>query len=122
MINIDDLTYRQLKEISEIFNNKNSEKQTQDMFLGKYVLCRCYSAGVHSGELVSQNGDVVVLKNSRRLWTWKAKNGIALSGVAQTGLKQDCKIDIVNPLIKLTGVIETILCSKEAEESINDYK
>ncbi len=87
-----------------------------EQFIGKYVLCRCYSAGVHCGELVSIDGDVAVLKDSRRLWYWKVKgNGVALSGVAQNGLHNDSKVDEINPLIRLTGVIETIVCSEPAK-------
>jgi len=36
---------------------------TQDILAGKYVICRCNSAGVHAGELVSQEGDVALLKD-----------------------------------------------------------
>jgi hypothetical protein len=94
----------------------------EDQFVGKYVLCRCFSAGVHCGYLESQTGDVVVLRDSRRLWSWRAKAGVALSGVAQNGITDGCKIDTPNPLIRLTGVIETIVCSAEAEKSIRDAK
>ena len=85
-------------------------------FTGCYVICRCYSAGVHAGVLVSQNGDQAVLKESRRLWQWTAKDGVALSGVAVHGLKSG-KVDAVTD-IALTGVIETIPCSADSEASI----
>jgi len=38
-----------------------------DPFVGKYCICRCYSAGVHAGVVVTQVGDVVQLAQSRRL-------------------------------------------------------
>lgn len=94
---------------------------TQHPFTGRYVLCRCYSAGVHTGVLVSAQGEQVILKDSRRLWSWKANQGAALSGVAQTGLASGCKIDTQNPEIALSGVIEIIPCSATAEESIRGY-
>lgn len=119
-MSIDNLTYGELKQIAALFGGQQSNIP-QSPFVGKYVICRCYSAGVHAGELVSQQGDVVVLKNSRRLWSWKAKNGVALSGVAQFGLQTGCKIDVINPEIMLTGVIETIQASQVARDSINDY-
>lgn len=91
-----------------------------DPLVGNYVICRCYSAGVHAGELVSQDKDVVLLKDSRRLWSWKANSGVALSGVAQNGVVASAsRIDSKVQLIRLTGVIETILCSAEGKESIN---
>ena len=94
-------------------------ESTQHPFCGKYVLCRCYSAGVHTGTLVSLDGDRAILKDSRRLWYWNASGGIALSGVAQHGIEDDSKVDAINPDIALTGVIEVIPCSAKAEASIN---
>ena len=90
-------------------------------FVGKYVLCRCYSAGVHTGTLVSLTGEQIILKDSRRLWYWKAAGGIALSGVAQHGIAKGSSLDVVNPEIALFGVIEMIPCSGVAQESINGY-
>jgi len=119
MVNIDALTYGQLKEIAAIFGNENKKKESP--LIGAYVLCRCDSAGVHAGYLISKNGGEVLLKDSRRLWSWGSNGGIALSGVAQFGLVTGKKVDTINPLIELNGVIETIICSKVAEESINGY-
>lgn len=122
-MNIDQLTFGELKQIAAMFQATSSvpTSSAAHPFVGKYVICRCYSAGVHAGELVSQSGDQAVLKNSRRLWSWTANCGIALSGLAVTGLKSG-KIDTVLPELALTGVIETIPCSEVAEASINDYK
>lgn len=121
MNNIDNLTFGELKQIAAMFQTRASASAATHPFVGKYVICRCYSAGVHAGELVSQDGDQVVLKNSRRLWQWVANGGVALSGLAVNGLKSG-KIDTVLPDLFLTGVIETIPCSEAAEASINDYK
>lgn len=120
-MNIDNLTFGELKQIAAMFQSTNTAPATPHPFVGKYVICRCYSAGVHAGELVIQNGDQVILKNSRRLWSWVANGGVALSGLAVTGLKSG-KIDVALPDLALTGVIETIPCSEAAEASINDYK
>ena len=90
--------------------------------LADYVIARCYSAGVHAGTVASVDGENVLLTDSRRLWSWTAKDGVALSGVAQTGLKPGGKVDVVNPQIYLTGVCELIPTSAGAQESINGYK
>ena len=119
-MNINDLTIGQAKELAALLN-AGTNASAPHPFIGRYVLCRCYSAGVHAGVLVSLCGDQAILKNSRRLWSWKANDGIALSGVAQSGLK-DGKVDVINPEIALTGVIEVIPCSQAAEENINGYK
>ena len=116
-MNIDDMTYGELKAIAAMFSQA-AAPAAQHPMVGQYVICRCYSAGVHAGELVSQTGDQAVLKNSRRLWSWTAKAGIALSGLAVNGLKSG-KVDTELPMIALTGVIETIPTSATARESIN---
>jgi hypothetical protein len=122
-MNIDNLTFGELKQIASMLNMvKDKATTTESLMIGKYVLCRFYSAGVHAGELISQVGDTVVLKNSRRLWSWGSNGGVALSGVAQLGLIAGKKVDIINPIIQLTGCIETILCSDTARDSINEYK
>jgi hypothetical protein len=48
----------------------------------KMVMIRASLAGVHYGELIKMDRDVVVLKNSRRLWAWW---GASLSQVATIG-------------------------------------
>lgn len=91
-------------------------------FVGKYVIARCYAAGVHAGEVVSVDGENVILKDSRRLWAWKAGDGVALSGVAQHGIKVGSKVDVVNPVIYLTGVCELIPVANGVREKIHGYK
>ena len=120
-MNIDQLTYGELKQIAAMFSATQSVAQPHP-FIGKYVIARCYAAGVHAGIVVSVDGENVILKDSRRLWSWKAKDGIALSGVAQSGVQAECKIDVVNPEIALTGVCELIPTSTAAMESIRDFK
>lgn len=120
-MNIDDFTFGQLKQIAALFGSTAKPTQTQHQFVGQYVIARCYSAGVHAGEVVSVDGENVILKDSHRLWSWKAKDGLALSGVAQMGVQRSsCKIDTKNPLIYLTGVCELIPCTKTAKDSINE--
>jgi hypothetical protein len=124
-MNIDSFTLGELKQIAAIVNNQIAQPAINTAphpFIGKYVIARCYSAGVHAGEVVSVDGETCVLKDSRRLWSWKAKDGVALSGVAQTGVQLGCKIDVVNPEIYLTGICELIPCSEVAKESINGLK
>ena len=127
-MNIDNLTFGQLKQIAAMFSGQTTPTTTPATpatphpFVGKYVIARCYSAGVHAGTVVSVDGETVILKDSRRLWSWKAADGVALSGVAQNGVVKDgSKIDTINPEIYLTGMCELIPCSAKAQESINDY-
>jgi hypothetical protein len=121
LMNIDSLTFGELKQIAAMFGA--TQPGRTHPFVGQYVIARCYAAGVHAGEVVSADGENVVLKDSRRLWSWQAKDGVALSGVAQHGLKdKGCKVDVVNPQIYLSGVCELIPVAPGVRESINVYK
>lgn len=117
-MNLDDLTLGQARQLAAMLGSAKSDGKDHP-FVGKYVICRCYGAGVHAGELVSMEGCNVILKDSRRLWSWKANSGVALSGVAQSGMAKGQKIDTMNPLIALTDVIECIPATQAAKESIN---
>ena len=119
---IDNFTLGQLKRIAALVNSQIAQPAKPHPFVGKYVIARCYAAGVHAGTVVDVDGENVILADSRRLWSWKAKDGVALSGVAQTGVQSGCKIDVVNPEIALTGVCELIPCSEAAKESIDGFK
>jgi hypothetical protein len=126
-MNIDNLTYGELKQIATLFSgftqtgqiDLSTKPSIHAEFIGKFCIARCSNAGVHAGEVLSVDGETVVLKNSRRLWKWKGKSGVALSGVAQHGLDlSDSKLDDVNPQILLYGVCELIVCSKKSQESL----
>ena len=119
-MNIEDMTIGQAKQIAAMFGATNHQQSTTNPVIGQYCIARCYAAGVHAGEVVSVDGENVVLKDSRRLWSWKAKDGVALSGVAQHGVHSaECNIDTLNPLIYITGVCELIPCTRAAKDSIN---
>lgn len=120
----DNLTLGEIKELMTIFGGvKTSPVLSSNPMIGKYCIARCYSAGVHAGYVESVDGENVVLKNSKRLWSWKADEGVALSGVAQNGIiSKESKVDVLNPLIYLTGVCELIPCTQKSMESINGKK
>lgn len=85
-MNIDNLTYGELKQIATLFNNTEKSTSLSKDFIGKKVIVRTYSAGVHFGTVEKADGNEVILKDSRRLWYWKAKKGITLSAVAINGI------------------------------------
>jgi hypothetical protein len=121
MIDIDSITVGQIKQIAALAGGpcgQSSKPAQESPFIGQHVILRTYSAGVHAGYLVSRDGDVAVLRNSRRLWNWQAKAGVALSGLAQSGLKSG-KVDTMLPLHEVIGVIEVIPTTDHARETIN---
>lgn len=119
---VDKLTFGEIKELMALFGGKPAAAVSSNPVVGKYCIARCYSAGVHAGVVESVDGENVVLIDSRRLWNWKATEGVALSGVAQTGIQSGCKIDVENPVIYLTGVCELIPCTDKARKSIDGKK
>ena len=122
-MNLEDLTIRQARELAAMFgSNQEPHMSIGKHFVGMYCIARCYAAGVHAGEVVSVDGENVILKDSRRLWEWKAADGIALSGVAQHGIKAGSKLDVVNPVIYLAGVCELIPVADGVREKIHGYK
>ena len=118
---IDDLTVGQARELAAMFGGLTgaASAAAPHPFVGKYCICRCTGAGVHAGTVVNVDGDTAILRNSRRLWSWQARAGVALSGVAQNGLA-DGRIDTPNPEIYLTGVCEIIPCSAKTREDIEN--
>jgi len=84
----------------------------------KYVIVRADRAGVFAGELVSREGDVVVLRNARRAWYWEG--AASLSQLAMEGTKSPdkCKFPCPVSVITLFGVIEIINVTPAARASI----
>jgi len=98
----------------------HTSKKTVEKSELKPVIVRTYSAGVHFGYLVSREGREVSLERSRRLWSWKALRGVALSGVAAHGIASGCKVDALVSIV-LTEAIEIIDCTAAAATTIEAY-
>ncbi len=119
-----ELSIADIKELIGM-NSTPKSRTVFDEFIGLYCICRASAAGVHAGTVksIAINGDgtkAVVLTDARRLWSWKAKAGIALSGVSQNGIvASESKIDSRVPMHAIDGVCEIIPCSDVAKESIN---
>lgn len=84
--------------------------------IGKKVLIRAYSAGVHFGALadISENGDIVKLTDTRRVHYWEG--AASLSQMALEGVKKpsECRFSVVIPENIISGVIERIPLSEAA--------
>lgn len=87
-------------------------------FIGKAVMVRTFSAGVHFGQLTSMDGKIITLKNARRVWYWEG--AATLSQLANSGTRspKKCKFPEAVPSIILTEAIEIILMSQEAIASL----
>ena len=120
-MDINDLTLGQIKELRAHFNDTVSTGSCGSIdaeLLGKKVIVRTYSAGAWFGTLKEKTGSEVILCDARRLWKFKAVDGICLSAVAQNGIEQcNSRISIANPIQWLDS-IEIIPCSVKAALSI----
>lgn len=120
-MNIDDLTLKQLREISALVGNHSLSAQAPNPMLGKHCIIRTFSAGVHFGVVkqidnrASAQGSDVLLENSRRIWKWEG--AFTLSEVSQQGIEKASRIAEEVPEIYITGVIEIIPTTEQARKS-----
>jgi len=84
----------------------------------EYVLIRTYSAGVHVGYLEKQEGKLVVLVNSRRIWYWDGAASLSQLAVDGVSKPENCKFSVVVPKIILTEAIEIINITEKAKNII----
>jgi hypothetical protein len=87
-MNIDDLTVAQCKEIAAMFPAQNTAPTDSlvSKHVGKFVIVRTYASGVFFAKLEKHAGRMAELSYSRRLWVFKAAEGISLSAVALNGV------------------------------------
>jgi hypothetical protein len=87
--------------------------------LRPWVIVRTFSAGVHYGELVSQNGKEVVLTKTRRFYYWSG--AMSLSQIALEGVKNPdkCKFSVIIPENRLTEAIEIMPVTLAAKRNID---
>jgi hypothetical protein len=122
-MNIDDLTVGELKKIAEIAGALGGagDCSYKSPHIGKKCIIRTYASGVHFGELVSQDGRCVELKNARRLWKWFVASGISLSDVAVHGIvAEKSKVCSSVAEMTITDALEIIPASGSAIDSIEN--
>ena len=119
-MNINDMTIGEAREIAALFANSHvpasaDKPRWTHPLLGRRVLVRTYSAGVHIGTLVSVNPDNAMechLKDALRLWKW-TDGGLSLSAVAHNGINGG-RLNRTDE-VTLTNAIEYIPTTPEAE-------
>ena len=121
MMDIDNLTYAQLKEIAGIFSGNDSAPKQAHPMLGRRCLVRTYSAGVHYGTvtyIIPGESMECLLENAGRLWKWE-NGGLSLSAIANNGIKGG-RINRTGE-IYLTNVIELIVLMPKAEATFEKF-
>ena len=90
--------------------------------IGSYVIVRTYSAGVFAGILDAVDGEVVRVKDARRLWYWSGASSLselAVKGVSRPG---SCKFPAAVPEVTLRNWIEILPATEAATRSIEGVK
>lgn len=125
MINIEELTIKQVRELQNLFSppatelkNATLATSTPHPMLGKRCLIRTYSAGVHIGDIIHIDGMEVKLAYALRLWKWEG-GGLSLSAVANNGIKGG-RLNKTGE-VYLTNVIEMIPTTAEAEKTYGKF-
>ena len=90
--------------------------------IGKKVIIRTYSAGVHFGTLDVRCEKEVQLSNTRRIWYWSGSASLSELSDKGPANPDACKFPAATPLIVLTEAIEIIPCSDLAAERIEGVK
>jgi len=90
-------------------------------WLGKQVIIRTNTAGVHYGRLDFVEGKVCRLKNARRFWSWEG--AFTLSELSLTGpdKPEACRFSKPVEDIRLEG-IEILPCAPEGVAGIDKVK
>ena len=90
-------------------------------YIGKHVVVRTYSAGVHIGTLAEVEGDAVVLTDARRLWKWAG--AFTLSEVATAGINpKGSRMSASVPEYLVAGMIEIIPSTEAARVTFDRTK
>lgn len=120
---IDKLTIGQAREIAGIFGHATDSGVGgwSHPMIGKRVLVRTYSAGVHIGTLKTVNPNNAMeceLVDALRLWKW-SEGGLSLSAVAHNGIKGG-RLNRTDSVV-LTNAIEYIPVTQEAEKTYEKF-
>jgi len=115
-MNIEDITIKQARELASPSGVANAPRLSNPM-IGRHVVARTFTAGVHIGTVVSQHGEeTYLLKDARRLWKWEG--AFTLSEVATKGINsKGSRMAVEIPEILLTNVNEMIPTTPEARKT-----
>lgn len=123
MINTDDLTIKQARELAAQFCGTPMAKQadTGSSEDERPVIVRSRDAGVQFGYLLGYEGSTVHLRDARQMWSWTAAEGGTLLDCATHGVKAG-KFSTVASRVTVIGACAIIDVSAKALKSLSDAK
>jgi hypothetical protein len=122
IMNLDDLTFGELKQINQMFSQSSmpSIPSIANHLIGKFVIVRTYSAGVHAGILSVHSGKECILKNAIRIHFWDGACSLNQLSLEGTKKPENCRFSVIIDEIYLSEIIEIIPCTSEAIENIKE--
>ena len=90
--------------------------------IGKHVIVRTYSAGVFAGTLDAVEGNVVRIKDVRRLWYWDGASSLSELAGKGSSRPSNCKFAAAIGEITAREWIEIIPTTEAARKSIEEVK
>ncbi len=126
MIDINELTIKQIQEIAAAFPalfGKAADGIASSM-IGKYAIVRSRNEGVNAGYVESADGTGVVLRDARRLWYHRPAvvSESWYEGVANHGLAEGCKISAPVGRKVIVEDYSLTACTDKARQSIEGYE
>jgi hypothetical protein len=93
-----------------------------DTIIGKYCIVRCSRASVFAGIVAEREGQAVLIRDARRIWSWSG--AASLSQLALDGTKEpnECKFTVACESVVVLDAIEIIPCTDAAQRSICGVK
>jgi len=120
-MNIDDLTYGQMKEIANHFGlgaSRQPKEQTDNksISLPTAVIVCTDKRGVVFGYTTNYHGDQITLTQARMCLYWSAEVG-GVFGLAEKGPTKNCKISAIAPSLMLNGITAVLSVDDVAEKA-----
>ena len=90
--------------------------------MDKYYIVRTDRAGVFFGQIEKIDGNVINMKNVRKLFYWDG--ACAVEELAMSGVKkpENCKFTVVVPLMAVFDPIQIIPCTDEATDNLSKVR
>lgn len=90
-------------------------------FIGRFVVIRTFSSGVHCGYLEEINGTACVLRESRNIHRWAG--AVTVNELSQDGPDREyTRVSKPVPLSLFTETINVIPCSEHAEANLKQSR
>ena len=122
MINTDDLTIKQAREIAAQFcGTPMAEGKPAPTSDERPVIVRSRDAGVQFGYLLGYEGSTVHLRDARQMWSWTASEGGTLLDCATHGVRAG-KFSTPASRVTVIGACAIIDVSDKAIKSLKDAK